>query len=81
MPEAPQVIAELEAAPVTAVAPSGAEVETAQVVTPPTPELLAKNEPAKELPHTASPLPLFALMGMLATMAGFGLRFAEKRLR
>lgn len=80
-PEAPEVIAELEQTPVTAVEPSGAEVQTAEVVSPPTPELIAQNEPPKELPHTASPLPLFALMGMLAMMAGLGFRFAERRLR
>ena len=34
-PEEPQVIAELKQAPVTAVEPSGKEVEIAQVVTPP----------------------------------------------
>lgn len=81
MPEAPQVIAALEAAPVTAVEPSGAEVQTAEVVTEPPLELLARNEPPKVLPQTASPLPLIGVLGMLSVMAGFGLRFAEKRLR
>lgn len=82
-PEAPKVVAALEAAPVTAVAPSGAEVQTAEVVTPPTAEqqLVAKNEPPKELPHTGSPLPLIALMGFMAMTAGMGLRFALKRVQ
>ncbi|MGD1073357.1 MAG: hypothetical protein ABSB15_24860 [Bryobacteraceae bacterium] len=77
-PESAEVIAELEAAPVTAIAPSGAEVETAEVVTPP--PVVAMAAPAEELPQTASPLPLFALAGVLATMAGLGVRLAEKRL-
>jgi hypothetical protein len=71
-PEEPQVIAELEQAPVTAVEPSGEEVEIAQVVTPP---------PAEQptLPKTASPLPLIALLGLLALGGGLTLRFVETR--
>jgi hypothetical protein len=67
-PEEPRVIAELERAPVTAVEPSGREVEMAQVVTPPpaAETLVAKAEPAPELPKTASPLPLIGLIGLLA---------------
>jgi hypothetical protein len=79
-PAAPEVIAELENAPVTAVAPSGEEVQTAEVVTPPAAVQLAQNEPAKELPKTASPVPLVALIGLLALGAGLTLRFAEKRI-
>lgn len=74
MPEAPEIVAELTETPVTAVAPSGNEVQTAEVVTPPTE--IAKNE----LPKTASPLPLLALMGLLAMGGGLMLRFAEKRI-
>jgi hypothetical protein len=74
MPEAPEIVAELTETPVTAVAPSGNEVQTAEVVTPPTE--IAKNE----LPKTASPLPLLALMGLLAMGGGLTLRFAEKRI-
>jgi hypothetical protein len=74
-PEAPQVIAELEKTPLTAMRPSGEEVQTAEVVTAPAPE------PRKELPQTASPLPLIALLGLLALGGGMILRLAEIRIR
>jgi len=79
MPESPAVIAELEATPLTAVTPSGEEVQTAEVVTPPTPAevLTAKNE---ALPKTASPLPLIGLMGLLALGGAMALRLTEKRM-
>jgi hypothetical protein len=73
MPEAPEVVAELEAAPVTAVTPSGAEEQTAELVTPPTPAQFL-------LPQTASPLPLLALLGLLTLGAGAALRLTEPRL-
>jgi len=75
-PEEPRVIAELERAPVTAVEPSGKEVELAQVVTPPpaAETLVAKAEPAPELPKSASPLPLIGLIGLLALAGGLTLR-------
>jgi len=82
-PEEPEVVAELERAPVTAVRPSGEEVEIAQVVTPPpTAEtLVAQSTPAEEpkLPRTASPLPLIALLGLLALGGGLTLRVVETR--
>ena len=78
-PEAPQVIAELERTPVTAIQPSGQEVQTDEVVTPP-PVVVAKNEPPKTLPDTASPLPLLALLGLTSLGAGLGLRLAVKRI-
>ena len=78
--------AELERAPVTAVRPSGEEVELAQVVTPPPAEaLVAQNTPAPtpaaepKLPTTASPLPLIALLGLLALGGALTLRVVEKR--
>ena len=78
--------AELERAPVTAVRPSGEEVEIAQVVTPPPAEtLVAQNTPAPtpaaepKLPTTASPLPLIALLGLLALGGTLTLRVVEKR--
>lgn len=74
--------AELERAPVTAVRPSGEEVEIAQVVTsPPAEVLVAQNTPAPEpkLPKTASPLPLIALLGLLALGGALTLRIVEKR--
>jgi hypothetical protein len=81
LPDSPRVIAELEKTPVTAVEPSGTEVETAQVVTPPTPEeyKAAAAEP-EALPQTGSPLPLIGLVGLLALGVGFTVRFAEKRI-
>jgi hypothetical protein len=80
MPAAPEVVAELEATPLTAVEPSGAEVQTADAVTPPTPAQL-NAAATEELPKTASPLPFIGLMGLLALGAGFTLRFAETRAR
>jgi len=80
MPENPEVIAELETTPLTAVEPSGEEVQTAEVVTAPTPAEL-NAAPAEELPQTASPLPLIGLLGLLALGAGFTLRFVEVRVR
>ncbi len=75
--------AELEQAPVTAVKPSGEEVEIAQVVTPPpaaeVAQVAAAPAPAEELPTTASPLPLIALLGLLALAGALSLRLAEKR--
>jgi hypothetical protein len=73
------VIAELEQTPVTAVQPTGAEVQTAEVVTPPTPAEF-NAAPAQELPRTASPLPLIGLIGLLALGTAFTLRLAERRI-
>ncbi len=76
-PAEPQVIAELERTPVTAVKPSGEEVEIAQAVTPPpaTETLVAQSTPpAPELPKTASPLPFIAILGLLALAGGLTLR-------
>ena len=90
--EAPVVA--LKKAPVKAQQPSGEEVEIGTVVTTP-PQLLAQNKapaqssspsttaagPAsKELPTTASSLPLVALLGLILVSAGFLLRFAARRL-
>jgi hypothetical protein len=72
-PDAP-VVAQLRAAPIMAVQPTGEEVQITEVVTPPPPaELVAS------LPATASPLPLLALLGFLAMGGAFVLRSAEKR--
>jgi len=80
-PEEPRVVAELERAPVTAVEPSGKEVEMAQEVTPPpaAETLVAKAEPAPELPKTASPLPLIGLIGLLALAGGLTIRSVRVR--
>jgi hypothetical protein len=82
-PAEPQVIAELEQTPVTAVKPSGEEVEIAQAVTPPpaAETLVAQSAPAPELPKTASPLPLIAILGLLALGGGLTLRVVPVRGR
>jgi len=83
MPAEPQVVAELEQAPVTAVKPSGEEVEIAQAVTPPpaAETLVAQSAPAPELPKTASPLPLIAMFGLLALGGGLTLHLVPVRGR
>jgi hypothetical protein len=80
-PEEPRVIAELERAPVTAVEPSGKEVEMAQAVTPPpaAETLVAQAAPAPELPKSASPFPLIGLIGLLALGGGLTLRVVRVR--
>jgi hypothetical protein len=70
------VVVELKRAPIMAVKPTGEEVQLAEVVTPPpAPTEVA----AKTLPQTAGPLPLIALLGLLALGGASALRFAEKR--
>ena len=70
------VVLELRRTPVMAIKPTGEEVQLAEVVTPPP----APTEVAAEtLPQTASPLPLVALLGLLALAGASVLRFAEKR--
>ncbi len=80
------VVVALKQAPVMAIQPTGEEVAVAAVVAPPpaevTPEAPAARvvavEPtpvaAAELPQTSSPLPLIALLGLLALCAGLALR-------
>jgi len=74
MPEAPEVVAELEAAPITPIGPAGEELPT-----PPALLEVAANEPAV-LPQTSSPLALAGLIGLLLVGAGLALRSAEKRI-
>jgi len=74
----------LRSAPLTAVQPTGEEVPVATVVEAPPAAATAKAAPpvtevAQALPHTASSLPLFALVGMLSLFAGFGLLLITKR--
>ncbi len=77
------VVVELKRAPIMAVQPSGEEVDLAQVVTPPpTPAEVATERATqadRELPVTASQLPLIALLGMLALGAAFALRISGRR--
>jgi hypothetical protein len=80
-PEAQQIVAELEQAPVNAVAPAGNEVQTADVVTPPAELQVAANiQPATALPQTSSLLPVFELMGLVALLAGLAVGLAEKHI-
>jgi hypothetical protein len=78
------VVATLRTAPVMAVQPTGEEVQLAEVVTPPPAETevaMAPMPAEKTLPSTASPLPLMALLGLLALGGVLALRTAEKRLQ
>jgi hypothetical protein len=78
------VVARLKLAPVRAIQPTGEEVETTAVVTPPPAvELQPDTAPvqvAAELPHTSSNLPLIALFGLLALGGAFGVRLLQKRV-
>jgi hypothetical protein len=72
----------LKQAPLTAVKPTGEEVEVAQVVTPP-PAQQKETADAKgsmeQLPQTASLLPLLGLIGLLSLGAGLALMGISKR--
>ena len=70
------VVAQFRQVPVRAFQPTGEEVELAAVVTPPP---AAEYVAALTLPQTASPLPLIALLGLLALGGAFGLRLLQKR--
>jgi hypothetical protein len=77
----------LKQTPLTAVKPTGEEVEVAQVVTPPpaqtTPvQQIATAPPPQRmerLPQTASLLPLLGLIGLLSLGAGLALMGISKR--
>jgi hypothetical protein len=75
------VVLELKRAPIMAIKPTGEEVQLAEVVTPPPtqPEAVA-SVPEKTLPATASPLPLIALIGLLALAGAGTLRLMQKRV-
>jgi hypothetical protein len=77
-PDHPLVV-QLKQAPVLAVGPSGDDAQISEVVTAPPAETLvaANTAPARELPSTASPLPLIGLLGMLALGAALGLKVAR----
>ena len=72
----------LKSVPVAAIQPTGEEVPVTAVVQAP-PAAVAAAPPATEvaqaLPHTASSLSLFALIGMLSLIAGFTLLVIAKR--
>jgi len=87
-PEEPQVVEQLRQAPIVAVKPTGEEVEVATVVTPPPaaelkPDVAPAPAPAPaapKLPQTESPLPLIALLGLLASGGAWALRLVQKRV-
>jgi len=71
----------LKEAPVTAVKPTGDEVPIAEVIElPPVQTASAmKPEVTKQLPKTASPLPLVGLIGLLSLGTSFALSALRKR--
>jgi hypothetical protein len=79
----PEVVALMQA-PVMAIKPTGEDVEVAAVVTPPPAiELTPDTTPttvAAVLPATSSPLPLFAMFGLLALGAVWVLGRMQKRI-
>jgi len=75
-PELPEIIAELEKAPVVGIEPSGEEVETTEIVTVP-----AETAAPAVLPKTASQLPLLGLTGLFLITAATMLGVAATRTR
>jgi hypothetical protein len=73
--DAPLVV-NMKQAPLMAIKPTGEEVQLADAVTPPP----APTEPEQALPHTASPLPLIGLLGLLSLAAAFAIHVTAKRL-
>jgi hypothetical protein len=75
------VAVQLKEAPIMAIQPSGEEVQLSEVVTPPpAPAPVADASADRTLPATASPLPLIALLGLLALGGAFAFRVAERRV-
>ena len=70
MPAEVTTVEAFNTAPIVAVKPTGEDIPVAQVVQAPQAEVAATPAPvmeeAKELPKTASHLPLFALLGLLS---------------
>jgi hypothetical protein len=76
----PPIVA-LKQAPLTAVRPTGEEVEFAKLIELPPMQTAAMHTPERtmRLPHTASPLPLLALIGLLSLGASLALSVIPKR--
>jgi hypothetical protein len=75
--------AEFKDAPLTIVTPERQvkpyEVPVIQAASKPAPPLVAEARPPKQLPKTASSVPLFAALGFLSLGAGLGLRALSNR--
>jgi hypothetical protein len=83
-PDEPEIIAQLNQAPVMAVRPTGEVVELAQVVqSAPPANVAAAPEPTQvaqnKLPATASSLPMIALCGLLVLGGAAALRSVSRR--
>ena len=74
--EALPVPSTMKTVPLVAVTPQGEEEPVAQAFPP-----AEQKEVAKELPRTASPLPLIGLMGATFLFFGFGLRRLATKMR
>jgi hypothetical protein len=78
------VVANLKKAPIMAVQPTGEEVQVAEVVTPPPAKVTAAEpapvEPEAALPHTASPMPLIGLVGLIALAGALAMNRIGKRV-
>lgn len=78
-------VAALKVAPIEAVTPTGEVVAMTEVVEPPPVQTEAvkteavQTADAKTLPKTASPLPLFGLIGLLALAAGLAISVIPKQ--
>jgi hypothetical protein len=72
------VVLQLKRAPIMGMRPTGEEVQLAQVVTPPPAEVLMASA---KLPKTASDLPLFGMLGLLALGSAFSLKALASRTR
>jgi len=68
----------IKTAPIVAVTPDQKEVEVATVIQTTPPAAVAPVKATEELPHTASPLPLIALLGGLSIGLAFGLKLFLK---
>ena len=76
------VVMQMKQAPVMAMQPSGDEIQLSEAVTAP-PAMAMPPAPetgGAALPHTASALPLIALLGFLALFGSLVFRIAEKRV-
>jgi len=81
------VVVELRRVPIMAYRPTGEEVQLAEVVTAPPADTLVLMAPPvetvteKQLPETASTLPLIALLGLMSLGAAFAVRAVQIRVQ